>query len=289
MRLIRDLLSLREDTVEDGQKPTVTDLGKLTDADLADLLHKNCKGAMEYLITSTGWPVGDHDDFPTIYRGDKTLSDNSLISTAGSTRKSTGIENYHTAIMDNTPSMKGFPKRGSSLIASTSVRSARFYSHNVFCIVPFDNAKVAVCHTDDIWGALISFMGVKHKTITGINEIFSKAKIEDSWEGIKKFAKELAGDGPEAEKALADLKNACELYSITGTNLDVTLQRAKEDFMGEIDKMFSPSETGFNWRYGRDLESVLSPFSELWIEGEMVAIEPEVYKNTLAAYGKKYT
>ncbi len=57
---------------------------------------------------------------------------------------------YYQYIIDTLPSWKGFPKRGYSIIGSTSPDSAAIYG-DVYQVFPKNGAKFALAPHDDIW------------------------------------------------------------------------------------------------------------------------------------------
>lgn len=281
MKLIRDLLHLNEAKVEGNLE--IKSLSSLSTGEIVDILHKSCSKVMEYLCTSTS-------DFPALYRGDASIAGSCMISTKGSTRKSTTDSNFHNLIIDNTPSLVGFPKRSSSVIVASSFHTASFYSSKVFYIVPFDNAKVSTAKMYDLIHQNVKFMGLNvHLSILAVSRIFKDAGVKDTWEGIHEFAKVLAEDGPKAVKAQRTFARACRMNYVPEDDLKKVLEVAKTDLMAGIDRTFAPSSSKFSWKYGRDLKSVLTDRdTELWIEGKMFALKDKDYKNVLDNYREKY-
>lgn len=67
-------------------------------------------------------------------------------------RKSANTQNYFTLLFDNSPFLGEFPKRSDSLICSTNYEQADGYAiHRPHRVIPFDDAKIAICPKQDIW------------------------------------------------------------------------------------------------------------------------------------------
>jgi len=71
-------------------------------------------------------------------------------------RVSRNTANYYTIIFDNSPYRKDFSKRSKSLICSTKSSTAGNYG-DVYRVIPFDGAKIAVCPQNDFWDSFSSY------------------------------------------------------------------------------------------------------------------------------------
>jgi hypothetical protein len=92
-----------------------------------------------------------------IYKG-MTLNDTGeiwLTNPALRERKSRNTKNYYTLMFDNLPSWRDYPKRSRSLICSSNKRVAGNYG-DIYVILPFNGAKIAVCPANDIWDSINS-------------------------------------------------------------------------------------------------------------------------------------
>jgi hypothetical protein len=97
------------------------------------------------------------DDKP-IYRGvynseQVKLSSAMLFNPKSIDRESANTKNYYTLLFDNSPYRNGFPKRSKSLICSTDYSTALNYGDKHYRVIPFDNAKIAVCGASDFWNS----------------------------------------------------------------------------------------------------------------------------------------
>lgn len=86
-----------------------------------------------------------------IYRGVGSSYDQYRVvdSNKGKPRQSANTLNYMTWLMDNLPSWKAYPKRSRGIICSTSLSYAGGYGQ-IYQIIPYDNAQIAVCPTIDV-------------------------------------------------------------------------------------------------------------------------------------------
>lgn len=110
-------------------------------AELWEQVQKNCSQAIEAFFR-----------YKRLYKG-LTLNEYSNIFLADPSRqyrKSVTTTNHYSLLFNNLPAWKGFPKRSRSLICTTDVDGAENYGEP-YLILPFDNAKIAVCPTHDIW------------------------------------------------------------------------------------------------------------------------------------------
>lgn len=58
-------------------------------------------------------------------------------------------KNYYQFIMDSLPEWSAYPKRGNSIICSTSDHTAKFYG-DVYVVIPANGAKFAIAPEDDV-------------------------------------------------------------------------------------------------------------------------------------------
>lgn len=91
-----------------------------------------------------------------IVRGTKSRYDYAQMNPSEFSRGSIEQENIHTLIMDTFPSWKGWPKYSGSVICTTSTNYASFYG-NLYEVIPFDNAVLAVTPKIDIWNSFGGF------------------------------------------------------------------------------------------------------------------------------------
>lgn len=134
---------------------------KISKEQVQSLLEKNCKDALL-------------NDNLVIYRGLKTDSDALYlhVSPAAYTRVSRNTDNFYTLLLDNLPKWKAYPKRSKSIICS----SDSMYAGNMgdpYRVFPYDNANLAICPNEDIWGSFMDDVG----DLSGFNwQLFMLAK-----------------------------------------------------------------------------------------------------------------
>ena len=134
-----------------------------------------------------------------IYRGIRSNSDNLILSSTNTVRKSTGTNNFHTIIMDHlidtVPEYKEFPKRSESIIASNSKKVAGEYGSRVYYLYPEKGVKIAYSEKSDIWSSKLrvgkyntnlvelsdtfEFLGHNDKTFEGFVASVKSAMIKE--------------------------------------------------------------------------------------------------------------
>jgi len=116
-----------------------------------------------------------HAIFKGLFSNKNTLSDIMLSDPKLIERKSQNTSNHYTVLLDNLPSWRNFPKRSRSLICATKKYIASGFG-DVFLVLPFDGAKIAVCPTTDIWAIKFEKLGT---SLEIFNNIMSKYHISD--------------------------------------------------------------------------------------------------------------
>ena len=88
-----------------------------------------------------------------IYRGHYSLNGNIAVLVRPGIRKSQGLSNVYTRLMDDIlPSWDGYPKRSRSNICTMDRNSAHEFGGNVsFLVFPKNNVKIGVSNATDIW------------------------------------------------------------------------------------------------------------------------------------------
>jgi hypothetical protein len=150
----------------------------LTEEEFNDLLSTNCK--------DFSW-----DDIP-IYKGfnDNTIDDSNIylyFNPTMETRKSKNTFNYYTLLFDNSPYIGDFPKRSKSLICTSSCKTAWCYTDhgNPYRVIPFDNAKIAICPADDFWSSFESINKLrKFRSMPGMDLSDFNRELRDSYHEI---------------------------------------------------------------------------------------------------------
>lgn len=114
----------------------------ITENEAVDLIKKHCKKSWK--------AYADRKTY--IYRGIRSVGGPYLYTdpTKGPPRVSANTLNFYTLWIDNDPTWKDFPKRSRSLICSNDFQGASGYGR-VFLVFPYDNAKIGVCPSHDMW------------------------------------------------------------------------------------------------------------------------------------------
>lgn len=97
-----------------------------------------------------------------IFRGRRNNSKNFLlVNPAAVGRKSANTTNEYTLLMSNHPTWKQFPRRDSSIICTTSSRTAEQYGYTYAVVLP-QTFKVGICPANDLWASFdLSSMGLR--------------------------------------------------------------------------------------------------------------------------------
>lgn len=105
---------------------------------------------IELLKTDYSEAWENHKKGITIFRG--TQSDHNALITDPSigTRVSANTRNYYTAVIDNSPRWKKFPKRSKSVICTTDKNYAGNYGEQ-YVVFPINGSKIGVCSKEDFW------------------------------------------------------------------------------------------------------------------------------------------
>ena len=218
---IKELITERQVTPYDRREESIDDM--------MEKVFTNCKEAV-----SSGFL-----EFP-IWRGFKSLTQPFFyLDPSKGERMSQNTTNHYTSLMDNSPYMKGWPKRSKSFIASSGTSYAGAFG-NPYMIIPFDGVDIAVCPETDLWQTPVSIpelgkkysRGDSHRDLSDLNDWlyntlgFSSARFEDmvTMSKTEEFAKNVAyyispdvdpsKVIPALQKALSPQKTGFRLMSI---------------------------------------------------------------------------
>jgi hypothetical protein len=242
-------------------------------ADAIDALNAHCKDAL--------WMLKGNRP---LWRGQISTSEINktgfaLVDPSKTERRSENTSNYYTLILDNIPSRKEFPKRSRSFIASTSYIIGRSYSlqRSPIVLIPYDGVKIGVVHAEDIWLTEINLFGVRDEIETfndrwaRFGPMLSSAK----WDKWIKF-NEMLEDKDAREEALAKIER---VFNPKGKVPGPTglIKRGKEDFLGAVDKAYSPEETGHTVETTATLKKNFPENSEVWVGGPCMAISGDMW------------
>ena len=217
------------------------------------------------------------------YRGDSRLPAGSflVVDSTKTTRMSQNTTNYYTVILDNIPSMIGFPKRSKSFICSSSIDTAEDFGGNVWVVIPTDSCKIGVVGESDLWRTKVKF-GERPVDIEDANRLFGVLNLKPDYESLKKF-------GEEVKSGVHDdlLTRALERVHSFSPKYDFSsdFKNLKRNFIGTINKAYSPKITGLVACTPTTLSKNLDD-TEVWVEGELVFITLDMWDSLLEAYGK---
>lgn len=255
----------------------------LTPQETLDFMHEHCSDA--------AWML--RDDTP-IVRGGLTINGVSTVDPSKTVRRSQNTENHYTEILDNIPSMKDFPKRSRSLIASTSVETAHGFG-KVSYVIPFNGTPIGVVNQPDMWWANTGFAydltirSVPHM-LRGIPPEWGS--IIDTLTGIGNVLDEkLSGELTyNIDDALDDILTTMLSYLKIDSYRDVDkLKQLRDDLMDPIewlDRNMSPSITRVTLHTTKNLNP-LPENSEVWIGGPVLLINPATWAGMLNMRGNK--
>jgi hypothetical protein len=110
-------------------------------------IKKNCNDFIEYCKNNKGKNPGD---IPFICRYTNTPYEYAVLDPKKFKRESINAEddNYHVEIMSNSEYWKDYPKYDESIIgvlANPNLAPGSLFGEFEFVVVPFDNAKIAMC------------------------------------------------------------------------------------------------------------------------------------------------
>lgn len=259
----------------DGDKPSYSSMDVET---AINFLNAKCRDSLWMLKSNR-----------PIYRGDPSIPKSNFLTvdSTTTTRKSQNTSNYYTVILDNTPSMKGFPKRSKSFVGATHLDNADEYAGrgSVWIVIPTDSCKIGVVNSYDMWTCTVKFPTFSAE-IDNANEFFETLGLPADYEAMKAFGEKLKN---------SDKYNAVLNSAIASINFDVSINDGdvktkdsvalKNDFLGTLDKAYSPANTKLKHYTPATLPKNLQN-NEVWIEGEVVFISLKMWKKLLAAYGK---
>jgi len=219
------------------------------------LIIKHCKNNYKFLKGNV-----------ILYRGvDNTSEYGYIDSNKGTPRMSRGTLNYITLLMDNLPSWKSYPKRSHGVICSTIESSASYYGTTLYRVIPYDNSKVGVCSSNDMWSSFDSKTDIVYTT-TAANSLLSKLfhtykiRVDDSnWNSFKSGLSKL---------------NQNDILEAFGTSYPLTrfLFKKDTDIIEHFNEFFDPKSNGFTMGINN-----IDDDKEVWVQGECILIRDDVY------------
>lgn len=206
-----------------------------------------------------------------IYRGLQFYDDFGYVnSNKGKERRSAHTENYYTLLIDNLPSWKGWPKRSRGIVCSTKERYASNYGHTFYAI-PYDNAKIGICSSYDIWesfknpdfqkyfGDLNNFNYVINKLLFYMLIKTPKLKNPANYKQLKELLIEIS-------KLSIDDYPREKYYNFFN----------QKDIMKHLNNVLDPKKNGFQM----GIEN-LKNSKEVWIQGDVILVSHNGYEMIL--------
>jgi hypothetical protein len=110
-------------------------------------LKTNCSHFIEYYKRT-----GDG-----LFRATSNSDDYLYIKPSNHIRKSVGVKNYYTWLIDNSNEWVSYPKRSQSVIFINDYSIADTYSSSVYYVIPYNGSKIGICPSEDIWESFDKF------------------------------------------------------------------------------------------------------------------------------------
>lgn len=236
--------------------------------EIGDALREHCSDAMWMFKSPTATAIFRGDSKSAIEMINRKAA--AKVDPSKTARRSQNTSNYYTEILDNHPNMQEFPKRSRSFICSTSQQTAGNFSsarhpENTLVLIPFNGTKIGVVGEIDLWIISISLFNTTTRNFEEMNNYFNELSIEDTWQALNEFDKELKQDNPESVKAF---------YRVFH-NADPKKQDHRR-FIEEIIKAYSPRKTGLKWYTTQNLPRKMSE-SEVWVSGPCIALSSAAF------------
>ena len=214
-----------------------------------------------------------------IYRGStsiKMYSDKRIIysnpTTRSTDRKSSNSFNYYNLWMSNNPQWSSFPKRGKSLICTTSLKTASSYGKPKI-VVPLLDCKIGVCPKEDLWYSFTAVNSLFELT-TWLYNHFSEQWPDQDNENITypQLLQKLNNTryNVNADRRYIDLENLLKKYNNAEDVIELILNPSKNNFIlttwAQFNNKFNDTDTGL----------------EVWLSSPVLLIDPYYFSNLVA-------
>lgn len=243
--------------INEGNPYGESRLKSISEKDAIELIQKNCQKALKA---------------DRIWRGTNFSNDYAYGNSEKATkiRLSKNTNNYYTLVMDNHPSWKKYPKRSKSFICSTSLMMAGGFGTNIFFALPYDNTKIGVCPSDDIWGAF-------DLPVKIFNYLISKTALDINIQGVSSL---METDYKHLLKSLVIVGNAWRIEPDKWKKLfpfDDDRYHIIDKFINQkksLDKYFidflDPNKNKFSLK---NIGDSLPNNKEVWFSGEAIFVD----------------
>ena len=238
--------------------------------DAIDMVSKNCMNAFNKSLSSF-----------KICRdiGTNSLSYGFVDPTKGEPRKSANTENYYTLIIDNSKRWKSYPKRSRSIICSNMAPSSETH-----IVLPFDNSKIGICPTSDMWWSFEkSFNNILLNDVNMyLNILFHefdiKVKSDCSFTDLKSY--------------LNTVDETINSQGFFSKSRIVNFIKFMDKYIGSKMSMFEFIDTKMdpiknNFKVVKVGDSILGE-KEVWTDGKSVLVQSNLFNDFVDGVKKKH-
>lgn len=232
----------------------------LTETEVKDIVTKNCNN----------WLNGVDNN--VLFRTQRNMGPFVYTDARGTYRNSIENIQLHIVLMDNLECWKEYPKYSEAIIGLSDT-VPHGYGNTIYEMVPFDNIKIAICPSSDIWSSFSKRGHEFGQYIYATRDFLSLCDIDsDLWEQL---------GGGTIESRLKEL-GVDEINNCDGCIfLDIMERELGEgDYNGEDcfnfikDFLFNPEKRGFELHsYNERFD--ISNDRQIWCSGPVVLLEQE--------------
>ena len=200
-----------------------------------------------------------------MYAGDNTntnLSKYNYINPTIIQRKSANTSNISTLLFDNSPYNIKYPKRSKSLICTSNYNRARNYG-DVYHVIPFDGAKIAVCPEYDFWVSFRKF--AEYGDIADFNDLISHNYQSNFLEHI---------NDTDYDVFIKQLQKLCDKLKINKSNLPTDIN--------DYYKLFDAKLNNINLYDYKEYAKLDLENNEVWTNSKCLLYLPDI--NTALSY-----
>ena len=185
-------------------------------------------------------------------------------------RKSENTSNQYTALMSNSPYFKGWPKRDRSMICSTDIGYASDFGRE-YAILPFDNAKIGVCPSFDLWdtgitGDRLALLHERVRTIGRLPEFLSRNfDLPETYTRMKGY--------------VLTSKFASLLNYYNSNHIGITNPLTPTEFIPYLFEVLNPTRIDMQLMNVKQFAAANLSNRECWLSADVVAIEYSVFND----------
>lgn len=237
----------------------------LTESEVREIVTKNCNV----------WLNIDNAREKKLYRSQRDMGPFVYTDARGTYRGSIEDIQLHVVLMDNLECWKDYPKYHEGIIGLSNdlpiygdPRSAALYE-----MVPFDNMKIVVCPSQDIWSSFSKHGHEFGQYIYATRDFLDLCNIDsDIWEQtgggtIETRLKEM--DESEVENC-----DGCEFLEILYREIGEGDYNGAQCFTFIKDVLFNPKKRGFSI-HNYDENFDIPSNRQIWCSGPVVLLEQE--------------